>query len=171
MATTLSGNLSVTIDFTKTDAGTLNTLVERVQTGVSGFDEILAQFTYGTSSSQVQKLYYNEATITAGSNSDLDLTALTDRNGAALSFSNVKVVVIVIDTPAASKKLIFKGSTATNPVALWKGSATADEDIHDVLCRTSKIDGWTVTNGATDVVRLNNPGASSVTYRIFIAGH
>lgn len=170
MATTLAATLKVDCMAALTDVGTLSTLVDRVQTGVGGFDEISKSLSTGTGSGQGNRIYYNEATITAGSNSDIDVTALTDRKGVALNFAKIRWVIIVIDTPTASYKLIFKGSTATNPIALWKGSASADEDIHDVLVRTNNVDGWSVS-GTTKVIRLNNPSAGSVTYRILIVGN
>lgn len=170
MATTLSASLSVSLNAALTDAGTLSSLIDRVQTGVSGMDEIAKALTTGTGADQGNKIYYNEATIAAGANADIDLTALTDRKGVALSFAKVRWVIIVLDAPAASYKLIFKGSTATNPWTAWKGAAANDEDIPDVLIRTNNKDGWTVS-GTDKVLRLNNPSAGSVTYRIVLVGN
>ncbi len=170
MAVTLTATLGVDIAVKRTDAGTLNTVIESLVTGVSGFDSISKSLTTGTGSGQANKVWYDERSILTTANDDLDLTALTDRHGVALSITLVKWVVIVIDTPAAGKYLVFKGSTATNPVALWKASAIADENIHDVLVRTNNVDGWAAVNGATDVIRLHNPGLTTMTYRILILG-
>ncbi len=69
----------------------------------------MAQFTYGTSSSQVQKLYYNEATITAGSNSDLDLTALTGSNGATVDGTGLKVQAIMVKAVSGNGAVLTIG--------------------------------------------------------------
>lgn len=170
MATSLSASTTIALSLTITDTGTLNNLIERLDGGVSGFSALTKSLSNGTSADQAQKAWYQEATITAGSNSDIDLTSLTDRKGVSLSFSNIKWVLIRLTSPAVGAKLIFKGSTATNPWQAWKGAAADNEDIPDILFRTNNKDGW-ATSGTNKVLRLNNPGGSSVTYDIVIVGH
>jgi hypothetical protein len=170
MTVSLSAKLDIALDITLTDVGLLNTIKETLKTGSGSLDPMSRTLTTGTGVNQGNKIWYDKRTLANGANDDFDLTALTARGGAALSFSKVRWVIIFIDAPATSVKLIFKGSTATNPVALWKGSAAADEDIHDLLVRGNGVDGWSVTNGASDVLRLTASGAD-VTYRIFIIGN
>lgn len=170
MATTFSGSLSVEFDMTLTDAGTLSSVVERIRTGAGGMPDIERSLTTGTGANQGNKLWYQERSILTTANDDLDLTALTDRKGIALNFSKIKWAILAIVAPATTKKLIFKGSNATNPVALWKGSALDDEDVFDLAVHVNNVDGWTVTNAASDVLRLHNPGLTTVVYQLFLSG-
>jgi hypothetical protein len=169
MATTFAGELNVGFNFSVTDAGTLTTLVDRVISGVGNFDAITKSYSDGTGSGAAQKLYYTEATILTTANEDIDLKNLTSRLGVAVVFTSLKGCILVLDAPITTRKLIFKGSNASNPVALWKGDVLDDEDIHDLLVRTSSVDGWAV-GASTKVMRLYNPGATSVTYRLLVWG-
>jgi hypothetical protein len=169
MATTFSGTLEVAFALQVVDAGTVTTVTDRVSAGVGGFDAITKTYTNGTGSGAAQKLYYTEASILTTADSDIDLQNLTNRLGVAVSFTNIKGVVLVFDTPATTKKVVFQGSVVTNPVGLWKDDETTDEDIHDVCVRLNSVDGWTV-DGTHKVIRLHNPGLTTVTYRICVWG-
>jgi hypothetical protein len=35
---------------------------------------------------------------------------------------------------------------------------------------TAAVNGWPVVNGAADVLRINNAGAGSITYKIVLVG-
>jgi hypothetical protein len=172
MATTLGGSLTIDLTISTVDAATstnLSSVKDKLATGSAQFPALLRELVTGTGADQASKQWYQLRTVTAGANDDLDLTALTGRKGEAINFSNVKWVVIALAAPATGVKLIFKGSTATNPWAAWKASATADEDIPDLMVRTSNKDGW-ATGGSNKVLRLNNPGGASVSYYIVLAG-
>jgi hypothetical protein len=171
MATTFSATLKVDVRATRKDTSDLGSAVETVQAGVGDFDAISLSLTTGTGSGQGNRLWSDERTVLSGANDDIDLVGgLTDTAGASFSFAKIRWVVIELDTPVTGVNLVFKGSTATNPAALWKASATADENIASLLVRTADVDGWTVTGGASDILRLTASGGN-ITYRIFVAGN
>jgi len=162
VSTKFSGQLDVTFTMKVLDTGTYNTVEDSSQAGrTGGFPSISKTFADGTGANQAQKQYCAIGTLANASDLDLDLTNLTGRLGTT-TFSKIKGVIIAL-TPQAGKKLSFQGSLVSNPIALWKASATADEDIHDLLVRVNALDGWTVAGGAK-VIRLNN--ASGVTVRL-----
>lgn len=172
MSTTFTGSLKVDVSCTRKNVNTLNTTSEPIQSGVSGFTAITKSLTTGTGSGQANAFYAVQATATAGSDTDYDLTALTDSNGVALNFAKVRWFVLQIDSPVTGAYLIWLGTDTglTNPVTLWKAANTNDTNLMGITVNTSDIDGWTV-DSSHRVLRLNNPTASSITYRMLLVGN
>ena len=168
MSTKFSGNLDVSFTMKVLDTGAYNTVEDSSQTGrTGGFPSISKAFADGTGANQAQKQYCAIGTLATASNLDLDLTSLMGRLGT-ITFSKIKGVVIAL-TPQTGKKLSFQGSVVSNPIALWKASAIADEDLHDLLVRVNAVDGWTV-GGSAKVMRLNNASGVTFAYSIQIWG-
>jgi hypothetical protein len=58
-----------------------------------------------------------------------------------------------------------------NAAQLWFGGVTADfyEIVHEGVCRRrTDATGWAITATTADKLGIYNPGAGSVTYRIWL---
>lgn len=172
VAVTFAASMNVEISVTRKNVGTLNTATEPLATGVSGFDAITKSLTTGTGSGQGNRFYAVEATATAGSDTDYDLTSLTDSNGASINFAKIKWFVLVLDAPVTGAYLVWLGTDTglSNPVTFWKAANTDNTNLNSVNVMTSDVDGW-VIDGTHKVLRLNNPTASSITYRMLLVGN
>lgn len=138
------------------------------------YDERL---TYGTGYGQSNTDWWDTRTVTAAANDDLDLTALTRTapiGVATIAFTCIKSVQIeVLTTTTGYYLLVGKVSSVTNG---WEGP------FHTVAGCVQRIEaegvyanhqksaaGWTV-DSTHKVLRINNPSAGSVQYRITLSG-
>lgn len=119
--------------------------------------------------------YSGTRTILAGANDDLDLTALTKTIfGGTLTttFAKVKAILIVNLSTTTGEVLVLRANVANAFLGPFDGITTVrlviGPDSPTLLA--SKKDGWAVTNGSADVLRINNPGATSISYKIAILG-
>lgn len=134
------------------------------------YSETLAN---GSGSSQAQKVWHDERTLAAGATETLDLNALTNSafgGTVTVNFSTVKFLAIVVTT--ASTGYLQIGGAASNewyaPFAAAGDKVKVGPD--SLLVLSEKVSGWTVTNGSADSLKIDNPSAVSVTYRIVIVG-
>lgn len=140
--------------------------------GTGDFDQIKNEFSFGTSTDHIKEWYHAERTLTAGSNDDLDLAGSLTNIFGTITFAAIKVIVIDIDAPDGTKSLRFGPQGVANAWQGMHGGVAAGNyiTIHDTFYQVHSFAGWTVTAGTGDILRINNPGAGSVTYRIFLAG-
>lgn len=129
----------------------------------------------GVAAGQADRIFFDERTLGASANEDLDLvgTTLLDVFGDAFSVLRVKALHVralpgnannvVVGAAAATQWAAFLGAAGTmtlrpgSDVTLKAGSA-------DATCYVSAA-------GATDLLRVtNSAGGSSVTYQIVIIG-
>ena len=147
-----------------------NAGIYKLASGTASMPTMSTNYTDGGGAQQVSKSWSGYRTLTAGSNDDLDLSgsALLDKDGAAVVFAAVKEVIVAVVSPDGSKKV--KLGNATNS---FQGPLSSGATIDVFYCeRWTKSDatGWTVTNSSNDILRINNPGGSSVSYFIVILG-
>lgn len=116
-------------------------------------------------------LFSDGRTIAASSNDDLDLRGtLTDAFGAVINFA--EIVAIYVEASSTNTNNVVIGGAAANQFIGPFGAATHTISLlpGQVFCITNK-NGWTVTAGTGDILRIANSGAgSSVNYNIVLVG-
>lgn len=132
--------------------------------------------TYGTDDAETRRVYSAQRTVTAASGTDdIDLTALEDGFGDAISFTTVyQVYVQNVDTDSGDD-LLVGGAGAANDA--WNAPFNGDDDAQVLLGPEGKwfidnpADGWAVEAGSK-VLRVEHSGGTggSRTYNIVIVG-
>lgn len=130
-------------------------------------------FVSGTGDNAIDVIYRRAFTITASGNVDIDLTGgwgELDVLNVALDFAKIRAIdVILTTTPASGVSLRVGPQSQSNGfIGPWQ-----DVDGYDTVRRRwfadNPVAGWTV-DGTHKILRLNNPGASSVSGVIEIFG-
>ena len=125
----------------------------------------------GTGLNQANALYIDDFSIAASGSLNIDLTSLTDRFGAALTFSKVKEILLIAD--ATNTNDVVYGN-ATNPFVgpLSAGTATITVKPGNVFHVSNySAAGWSVTDTTADTIKLaNSSSGSAVTGTIVIVG-
>lgn len=129
----------------------------------------------GTGVDQCDRSWSDTRTLGSSSNDDLDLTALTSSvfgDSITTNFAKVKEIVIVVLSTTTGDKLKLDSSVTNAYLGPFDSSTTSKLVIGpDSPCVLSnKKDGFGATSGTNKVLRINNPGATSVQYQIFISG-
>jgi len=131
-------------------------------------------FADGTAADQADKVWHDSRTLGVGANDDLDLNALANTifgSTVTINFAKVKAILIVNTATTAGEDLTVGGAAAQEWTA-WVGAAGDKVRIPADSCLliTNRKNGWTVTNGASDTLRITNAGTGSITYKIAILG-
>ncbi|TCO64951.1 hypothetical protein [Actinocrispum wychmicini] len=134
----------------------------------------LAELATGTGVGQADKLWFDQRTLAAGANEDLDLAGvLADIYGQAVTFARIKALVVaavvantnnvVIGAAASNQWATLLGTTGT--VTLRPGAFFA------AVAGSTDATGYAVTAGTGDLLRVtNSAGGSTVDYEITIIG-
>ncbi len=133
--------------------------------------------TYGTGANQVNTCWWETRTVSAGANDDLDLTAITKSTPAGtatVNFACIKAIQIEnLSTTTGDYLLVGKVSAVTNG---WEGPfSTVSGGLQRVEAEgcysnfQKSAAGWTV-DSTHKVLRINNPGAAAISYRITLEG-
>jgi hypothetical protein len=135
------------------------------------YDESLAD---GTADDQADKVWHDSRTLASGASDDLDLTALTNTifgSTVTIDFVRIKAILIVNTATTAGEDLTVGGAAAQEWTA-WVAAAGDKVRVPADSCLliTNKKTGWTVTDGASDTLRITNTGAGSITYKIAMLG-
>jgi hypothetical protein len=120
---------------------------------------------------QTDVLFSDSRTIAASSNDDLDLRgSLSDALGATVNAA--EIVAIYVEAVSGNINNVVVGGAPSNAFVGPFGAATHTIAIQPGQCFLSTCkNGWAVTAGTGDILRIANSGAgSSVTYNIFILG-
>jgi hypothetical protein len=177
----MASNLSLTLNLT--GSGTLSgtagiTTPASVLSIGQNWPAMQTKLTYGTASLQAKNWVMQQRTLGAGLNDDLDLAGglANELGDAGIIFLAVKVLLIAIISPDGVKKLKVgpgaAGAAVANAfVGPWANVASSFTTIDSFgMPINNPWGGYAVTPGTADVLRINNPGAGSVTYDILIAG-
>lgn len=169
MADTLSFDVRAKVAWVFKEALDLANVID------SGEKEYKYSFADGTGSSQADKVWADQRTVTAAANDDLDLTALTDSifgSTRTISFAKIRGIYIQNTSTTAGEELQLDSSVAASIVAPFAASTTSKLQIPEDSCilLVNKITGWTVTNTTADVLRITSTGAASIVYNIAIWG-
>lgn len=137
---------------------------------VSQRDEIA--WTTGSSANQATKLYTSALNIAASGNTTLDLTALTDAQGAALTFASIKAIILIAD--AANVNNVVLGNAASNQFAAFFDAATDTVSIPPngaFYIANPTAAGWTVDGTHKSLKLANSSSGSAVTGELYILGN
>lgn len=128
----------------------------------------------GTGSGQASNWYLAVRSVAGTTADNLDLAGgLTNGLGQVLTFTKVKYLLLAINSPDGAKKLDLGPKGASNPfIGPWAGGsgATVYDEVYEVYENRNTFSGWTVTATTGDILGIYNPGATTVTYTIFIIG-
>ena len=126
----------------------------------------------GTTSGKADLAFWDNRTLGASASEDLDLAAgLTDAFGQSLTF--VEINGIHVKAGSANSGNIVVGGATTNGFQGPFGAAahTVALAAGESLMITKMVgDGWTVTAGTGDLLKIANSHASSATYDIALIG-
>lgn len=169
MADTLTVDLSAKVQWLFSDTLDLSTVSDA--SSVS-YARSLAD---GTGLDQADKIWHDSRTVSAGANDDLDLTALPQSlfgSVVTIAFSKVKALLVVNMSTVSGEQLRVGGAAANAWSAPFNGVSASLVLVgpDSPLLLANKKDGWTVTAGTGDILRITNPTAAAITYRIVILG-
>jgi len=162
---TLEAQIAQTFSAKMTGAAGVNTLT----TGIGSIPVMSQSYTNGMGAGQINKCWFKTKDLTAGSSDTWDLTSgLTDHEGNAVVFTGIKELIVAVITPDGTKKVVV-GNAASNSFQ-GKLSAGSTEDCF-YYARWPKPDasGYAVDSTHKNL-KINNPGASTVTYFILALG-
>lgn len=138
------------------------------------FTPLAKAFTVGTGNDQINHWWHDKRSILTTANDDLDLRGGTTSENLSLKldFQTIKLIVIQIVSPDGSKSLRVGPQAVANA---WQGPFGGVAAANYLTTLDSQVfyepkAGWSVGAGATDILRINNPGGTTVEYYIFIAG-
>lgn len=155
-------------NFSITDVGT--TATDKILSGAASLPSLVRSFENGTGTNKVNKVWRSYRTLTAGSSETIDLSGtLTDHEGGTVAFAGIKTIYFIVVSPDGTKK-IQVGNAASNS---FQGplSSGATIDVFDFeKWMNPYSSGWAVSNGSTDNLKINNPGAGTVNYFIIALG-
>lgn len=141
--------------------------------GLGGVPDLGVSLGFGTGSGQANKAYFGLRTVSATSFDLVDLSgSLTDGLGNTFSPSALKLAVVAIVSPDGTKSLRVGPQNQSNA---WQGpwggtGSTVYQTVTHHWHFYSPVAGVAVTAGTGDVLPVYNPGATSVTYALLLAG-
>lgn len=169
MSDTLAIDVKASLAWLLSESLPLSTVIDNA---ALEYDESLAD---GTGADQADVLWHDERSLAASSNDDLDLTNLAMAvfgGSAAVDFAKVKAILLVNTSTTSGDVLRVGGAGAA---AFSAPFANDDDAVVEVgpdspLLLVNKKDGWSVTPSTAHVLRISNPGANAITYRMVIVG-
>lgn len=132
------------------------------------------QLRTGTAAGQADRLFYDERTLAASANEDLDLAGvLVDNFGA--TFTLLRVKALVVTASASNVNNVVVGAAASNAWAALLGATgtitVRPDTTVAVFAGGADGTGYAVTGGTGDLLRFtNSAGGSSVTYQVIVIG-
>jgi len=129
----------------------------------------------GTGTDQADKIWHDERSLPGFASDDLDLNALTTTvfgSVVTINFAKVKAVLVVNLSTSPSEELQV-GGAPTNPFTspfAGQASAVVEVGADSPLLLCNRKNGWQVTNGSSDTLRIGNPNTGTVAYRIAVIG-
>lgn len=169
MATALTSLASVTLSATLTAAsGTIGSAEDTLSKGYG------SAFTNGTGAGKADLVYWSQGTLTASAHTDLDLTALTDPLGNAITFVYIKALVVAAASGNTNNVVVgnASGSPLAGLFAATSGAAVVRPGaVVAWACGSADTQGYPVTAVTANLLRLTNSAAgTSVTYDVTILG-
>lgn len=164
----LSGTVSMPVTMTETRALDLST----TQDPVAISSDSLFSFTDGTGALGVQVAWHDTITLADGGNEEIDLAGgKTNAFGQTVTFTKIKAMYFKNNSSDADLEI---GGAAANQFLMVKAAGDAIlVKPGGVLCiATADADGYPVTAGTGDLLRIEHDGTGSSTMDvdIYIAG-
>lgn len=133
---------------------------------------IAHEFTTGTAAGLADRLFSDQRTLAASAGEDLDLSgALLDALGQPAVFAKVRA--IMVKAAAGNTNNVVVGGAATNAFVGPFGAAAHTIAVQPggAMVLVAPTNGWVVTAGTGDLLRIANGGAGSpVTYDLVVVG-
>src|SRR5215471_8683909 len=178
----MASNLSLTLNITGT--GTLSgpagitTPASTFNIGQGNWPAMQMKLAYGTAAQQAKNWYLAKRTLGAGLNDDLDLSGMLNNEVGdnAIIFLAIKFLLMQIDAADGVKKLKVgpgaAGAVVTNAfVGPWKAVTDCFTTVDNFnLLINQPWAGYPVAAGTADILRITNPGAGSLDYRVLVGG-
>lgn len=106
-------------------------------------------------------------TLNSGASVTLTLSALTDDLGRSVAFAAVAALILYPTVRTAGDKLTV-GGAAANP---WTAIASGTVPVFGLLFMVADgVDGFAVSAGASDQLKITNSGANQITFKLGIVG-
>jgi hypothetical protein len=131
----------------------------------------------GTATDQADRLWHDQRTLAGSASENLDLNNLTNTlfgSTLTVNFAKVKALLIVNLATTAGEDLLVGGAGAGGNA--WSAPFDGDPDAKiavpadSIVLLVNKKNGWPVTNGSSDILKIANASAASVSYKIAIVG-
>lgn len=163
----LEASVSVVVRAEQTGSNDLSSPVNSLLT------KFLTQFADGVGLNQANKIWADERTLSASAAEDLDLGGgLTDAFGTALTFTEIKGIIIKADA-GNTNNVVLGGDT--NALVNFVGAANDLINIRPggLLCLLAPdATGYAVTADTGDIIQVaNSSSGTSVTYQIILIGN
>lgn len=132
------------------------------------------RFTHGTGAGQADLAWSKTGTLAASASVDLNLAGgLTDAFGNALTFANVKVLLVA--ARAGNTHNLIVGGAPTPFAAIFGGSThtivVRPGEVFSIFAGSGDATAYPVVAGSSDLLRLTNAGSTaSVSYDVVIVG-
>lgn len=170
---TLAATIQMTINGTLTQDDTVAVQTDTINGQSTALPSLNFSIADGTGALQASKWYRAKRTLAAGANDDLDLAGVltSPLTGATISFTAIKGLIISIYSPDGTKLVRVGPGSASNP---WSGPIKGTTPYVEVpyvqMFLNPSAAGWPVTAGTADILRITNPGATSLDYFVWIFG-
>jgi hypothetical protein len=129
-------------------------------------------FTAGTGALKAQITWHDQRTLAAEATDSLDLAGGLSHAFGTATFTKIKALLIY-NTTATTGIVLHVGGAASNALATLTGAVN---DVMVVgaggsLVLTAPTDGYVVTAGTADILKIYNPSATTaLTYDIVVIG-
>lgn len=128
-------------------------------------------FTDGTGANKAQIVFHDKRSLLTTTTEEIDLAGVLVNAFGVATFTKVKAILINVNTVTAGYRLMI-GGAAANAFETWVGAAG---DIIKIgaggfLALSSPVDGYVVTGGTADLLKIDNPSGGTVEYDIWIIG-
>lgn len=152
-----------------------STTVESQTAGFGGaiLPQLAYAYTYGVGDAQVNKWYLARRTLAGTTYDDLNLTTGLAALGVTQAFTKLRQVFVAIVDPDGTKRLRIGPQGRSNAATLWFQDKTTNfwVETYTHFDMQRPITGWTITATTADIFPIYNPGATSLTYAIWLMGN
>jgi hypothetical protein len=168
MTATLSSEIKASLAWLLQDAQGLTTVADASRL------DYAATLDDGSAAGQANGLWHDLRTLAASANDDLVLSGLAQTlfgSAITVGFASIKGMLIVNTAVAGGEDLIV-GAAASHPWGSPFGATTHQVRVPAgaALLLVNTTNGWAVTSGSADVLRVTNAGSGSIDYKIALVG-
>jgi hypothetical protein len=143
----------------------------------SAYLDFAVDLATGTAINTADIVWHDSTTLASGANRDIDLSSTSScvraifGTNVATTFVKVKAIVIKNKTTTTGDELILDSSVA-NAFLGWCINATSKCQVgpNSLMVLSNLADGWAVTAGTGDILRITNTGTATISYDIAIIG-
>lgn len=166
MSTTYAGSIRINI------ASVLKKTAEIGEGDYNPTLNLVQSFIDGPLANQAQVVYASERTLLNGASEEIDLSGALAGMFGIVSFTKIKAFIVSLEECTSGDVLEF-GGAAANAWATWVKDPTDVVEVgaDGAHILVSPIDGYAVTAGTGDKLKVNNPGPRAIKYTIYLIGN